>query len=154
MPSDAEASRNDPPRAPVPRSGLARAYLLIALSCLADAASELFLKRGAGEGGHESWLGLGSMGSGWVWLGIVANIVSLLSWLAALRTIALGVAFNLSGAVHILVPLGCWFWLGEEISAKRWAGILLVVAGVVISAKPAAAVEEVVEEKLEDEARP
>lgn len=148
MPSDEKSSREEP----VPRSGLARAYVLVAVSCLADAASELLLKRGAGGGGHEGWFGLGSMASGWVWLGIVANIASLLTWLAALRTIALAVAFNLSGVVHVLVPIGCWFWLGEDISAKRWLGILLVVAGVIISAKPAAAVEEEVEEKLDDEA--
>ena len=47
------------------------------------------------------------------------------------------------------MPLGCWFWLGEDISAKRCIGILLVVAGVVVSAKPAAAVEEEVGGKLD-----
>jgi undecaprenyl phosphate-alpha-L-ara4N flippase subunit ArnE len=129
----------------------APAYAQLALSLVADAASELLLKRGAGAGGHDGWLGLSAMQSGWVWLGILANLASLFWWLAALRTIPLGVAFNLSGAVHVLVQLGCWLWLGETISTKRWIGILLVVAGVTVSARPAAAVEEEVEGKLEDE---
>lgn len=151
MALNADATCNEPRPPAAPRTGVGGAYLLVALSCLADAASELLLKRGAGAGEHAGWLGLGSMQSGWVWLGIAANIASLLLWLAALRTIALAVAFNLSGIVHVLVPLGCWFWLGEDISARRCIGILLVVAGVVVSAKPAAAVEVEVEGKLDGE---
>ena len=65
-----------------------------------------------------------------------------LSWLYALRFLALSVAFALSGAIHALVPIGCWMFLGETISWKRWMGIAMVVAGVVVSAKPATIVEE------------
>ena len=38
--------------------------------------------------------------------------------------------------------MGCWGWLGEGIPPLRWAGIALVIAGVVLSARSAAAVEE------------
>jgi drug/metabolite transporter (DMT)-like permease len=69
-------------------------------------------------------------------------IGSLFSWLFALRTIPLSVAFTLAGATHVLVPLGSWIWLGEEIPAKRWCGILLVTLGVLVSARPATVVEE------------
>ena len=123
-------------------------YGILALSCLAAAAAQLLLKRGASEEAEASWLGLSSLHSGWVWLGIVALVASLFWWLSALRNIPLSVASNLSGVVHVLVPLGCWLLLGETISAKRWVGISLVVAGVLVSAKPASAVEENVEEKL------
>ncbi|MEI9896478.1 MAG: hypothetical protein WDN28_22115 [Chthoniobacter sp.] len=51
-------------------------------------------------------------------------------------------AYNLSGATHVLIPLGCWAWLGESISPLRWLGIALVLAGVILSAQSAAAVEE------------
>ena len=123
-------------------------YGILALSCLAAAAAQLLLKRGAVDGAEASLLGLSSLQSGWVWLGIVALIASLVWWLSALREIPLSVASNLSGVVHVLVPLGCWLLLGETISAKRWMGISLVVAGVLVSAKPASAVEENVEEKI------
>ena len=131
--------------APPARRG---SYAQLALSCLAAAAAQLLLKRGASEGAEASWLGLSSLHSGWVWLGIVALIASLVWWLSALRNIPLSVASNLSGVVHVLVPLGCWLMLGETISPKRWIGILLVVAGVLVSAKPASAVEQNVEEKF------
>ena len=64
--------------------------------------------------------------------------------LVAVRTAvqALSVAFTLSGAIQALVPLGSWIFLGESIPIMRWMGILLVIAGVVISAKPATVVEE------------
>ncbi|MCE9608637.1 MAG: EamA family transporter [Chthoniobacter sp.] len=123
-------------RRPLPAS----AFQLIA-SIVLFAASQLLLKRGAGDATDDVF-NLTALGSPWVWAGITAEIASLVSWLAALRTVPLGVAYNLSGATHVLIPLGCWAWLGESISPLRWFGIALVVAGVVLSAQSAAAVEE------------
>jgi drug/metabolite transporter (DMT)-like permease len=122
-------------------SGLfGRPYTQIALSIALSAVAQLLLKRGAGEG--TGAFGLGGLHSPWVWGGIAAMISSLLSWLYALRFVPVGLASNLTGAIHVLVPLGCWGWLGETISARRWLGIALVIAGVIVSARPAASVEE------------
>jgi drug/metabolite transporter (DMT)-like permease len=44
--------------------------------------------------------------------------------------------------VDILVPLGCWIFLGELISPLRWCGIALVVIGLALVAKPIAQFEE------------
>jgi hypothetical protein len=52
------------------------------------------------------------------------------------------IAFPLSRVVDILVPLGCWIFLGELISALRWCGIALVVIGLALVAKPIAQFEE------------
>jgi drug/metabolite transporter (DMT)-like permease len=120
---------------------LSRAHVQLALSIVLSAAAQLLLKRGTAAA-DDAVFAFAALRSGWVWLGIVATIVSLLSWLYALRFVPLSVAFNLSGAIHALVPLGCWVWLGESVSAKRWLGIALVMAGVLVSARPAAAVEE------------
>jgi multidrug transporter EmrE-like cation transporter len=117
-------------------------YAQLALSILFSAAAQVFLKLGAGTGAGGSWLGLEGLRSGWVWMGIGALVASLFSWLYALRFVPLSIAFTLAGAVHALVPIASWIWLGETISGKRGLGILLVIAGVVISAKPATAVEE------------
>jgi drug/metabolite transporter (DMT)-like permease len=116
-------------------------YVQVALSVLLSAVAQVALKLGS-SAGDASTLAVGALRSGWVWVGIAAMIVSLLSWLYALRFVALAPAFTLTGAVHALVPLGSWMFLGEVISAQRWMGILLVIAGVVISAKPAALAEE------------
>ena len=117
-------------------------HVQLGLSIVFSAAAQLLLKRGSGLEAEESSIGLEGLRSGWVWLGIGAMIASLFSWLYALRFVPLSVAFTLAGAIHFLVPIGSWLWLGESIPGKRWLGILLVIAGVVISAKPATQVEE------------
>ena len=102
----------------------------------------MLLKLGAIEGVPGHGLAFGGLLSGWIWLGIAAMIASLFSWLYVLRSIPLSIAFAFAGAIHILVPVGSWLCLGETISGKRWLGILLVTVGVLVSAKPATAVEE------------
>ena len=112
----------------------------LALSIALSTAAQVWLKLGAGHG--ESASGPFGLYSPWVWLGIVAMIASLLTWLDALRTVPLSVAFALAGIIHAFVPLASWLWLGEAISGRRWMGIALVIAGVLVSAKPATVVEE------------
>ena len=118
------------------------AYVQIAISIVLSAASQLLMKRGADDSVHGSVLGFAGLGSGWVWLGILAMIVSLVSWLHALRTVPLNIAFNLTGIIHALVPLSCWILLGEAISGRRWLGIALVITGVLVVARPLVTVEE------------
>ena len=115
-------------------------YAQLAISILLSAAAQVWLKLGAGSGEGASILA--GLHSPWVWLGILAMIASLVTWLNALRAVPLSLAFALAGIIHALVPLACWLWLGEAISGRRWIGIALVIAGVVVSAKPAMAVEE------------
>ena len=125
----------------MPRRPLSSSTIQLAASIVLFAASQLLLKRGAGAMA-EGVFNFAALASPWVRLGILAEIASLVAWLGALRTVPLGVAYNLSGITHVLIPLGCWGWLGEGIPPLRWAGIGLVLAGVVLSARPAAAVEE------------
>src|SRR6266567_4682956 len=77
-----------------------------------------------------------------VWWAILLIIASFISWLYVLRYIPLAIAFPLSRVVDILVPLGCWIFLGELISTLRWCGIALVVIGLALVAKPIAQIEE------------
>ncbi len=94
--------------------------------------------------------GFAAMSSGWAWLAALATIGSLLAWLYALRFVPLGVAYNLSGALHVIVPLSCWIFLGEKIVAQRWLGIALVLAGVLVTAQSAAKIEETIEKEIEE----
>ena len=129
---------------PLPR-WLANPWLQLALNALLVTAYELFLKLGARATAHlaeGSWTGLSGLLSPWTWLGIVCMILSLLSWLYVLRELPLSLAFPLSNVVHVLVPLSCWIFLGETISSRRWFGIVLVLVGLVVVAKPFARIEE------------
>jgi len=75
-------------------------------------------------------------------MGILALIVSLGSWLYALRFVPLNVAYNLAGLLHALVPIGCWLFLGEKISLVRVVGIFCVMVGVYVIARPIVHMEE------------
>ncbi len=128
-----------------PRSGWRDPRLQLALSVVCVLFSELLLKRGASETASAtswSWTGLNSLASPLVWWGILFVIASFLSWLYVLKYIPLTIAFPLSRVVDVLVPLSCWIFLGETISARRWCGIALVVIGLAVVARPVARLEE------------
>jgi multidrug transporter EmrE-like cation transporter len=143
---DVSVSTNAPARR-APR--LFNPYLTIAMSVVLDASAQMFLKIGATHAIEQgSWFGVTGLESGWVWLGIIAMITSLGSWIYSLRFVPLNIAANLAGVVHVLVPLSCWYFLHENISQGRWFGIILVIAGVFIIARPLMKVEEHIEESL------
>jgi drug/metabolite transporter (DMT)-like permease len=127
-------------------SGFGNPWLQLGLSVAFVFVSELLLKRGASEVAEPesafSWTGINGLASPLVWWAIVLIIASFVSWLYVLRYIPLSVAYPLSRVVDVLVPLGCWLFLGERISPPRWCGIALVVAGLALVAKPIAKMEE------------
>ncbi len=118
----------------------------LAICVLLATAAEIFLKLGAEATADPesawSWTGLTGLRSGWVWWGILASVISLFNWLATIRKLPLTIAFPVGNAVHILVPLSSWIFLSEAIMPRRWAGIGLVLIGLLIVARPAAKLEE------------
>ncbi len=127
-------------------SGFFNPWFQLALSVVCVLASELLLKRGASDTANPasawSWTGISGLASPLVWWAIGLIIISFLSWLYVLRYIPLTFAFPMSRVVDVLVPLGCWIFLGEVISARRWVGIALVIIGLAVLAKPVARFEE------------
>jgi drug/metabolite transporter (DMT)-like permease len=127
-------------------AGFGNPWLQLGLSVACVTIYELLLKRGAAEtadlSSRWSWTGLSGLGSIYVWVAIVFVILSLVTWLYVLRYIPLSLAFPISQAVHVLVPLGSWLVLGENIVTLRWIGIALVSLGLAIVAKPVARLEE------------
>jgi len=127
-------------------SGFSKPWLVLGFEVLCVLVYELLQKRGASETADLSpvwsWTGITALASPLTWLAMLIMIVSLLSWLYVLRYIPLSIAFPLSRVVDILVPLSCWFILGEQISPRRWCGIALVVVGLMLTAKPIARLEE------------
>jgi drug/metabolite transporter (DMT)-like permease len=127
-------------------SGFRNPWLQLGLSVACVLVSEFLLKRGATQVAEPnsafSWTGINGLASPLVWWAILLIIASFISWLYVLRYIPLTIAFPLSRVVDILVPLGCWIFLGESISALRWFGIALVIIGLALAAKPIAQIEE------------
>ena len=127
-------------------TGFRNPWLHLGISVTCVTIYELLLKRGAAETAHLSsswsWTGLSGLGSIYVWIAIAFVILSLITWLNVLRYIPLSIAFPISQAVHVLVPLGSWLILGENIVTLRWIGIAFVSLGLAVVAKPVARLEE------------
>jgi len=127
-------------------SGFGNPWLQLGLSVVCVLVSEFLLKRGATQVAEPdsafSWTGINALASPLVWWAILLIVASFVSWLYVLRYIPLTIAFPLSRVVDILVPLGCWIFLGELISGIRWCGIALVIIGLALVAKPVAQIEE------------
>jgi len=127
-------------------SGFASPWLQLAISITCVFVSELLLKRGASDVADAApswwWTGVNGLAAPLVWWAILLIIFSFVTWIYVLRYIPLTVAYPLSRVVDVLVPLGCWIFLGEMISLRRWCGIALVVVGLALIAKPAAHLEE------------
>ena len=122
-------------------------WVQLGLEALLVTAAEIFIKVGATRtatavGAPTEWLGISGLQSGWVWLGIICTILSFVSWLYVLKHIPLSIAFPVSNVVHALVPVGCWLFLAEAISLRRWCGIAVVFVGLVVVAKPVSRLEE------------
>jgi len=127
-------------------TGLRNPWLYLAVSITCVSIYELLLKRGAAETANPNsswaWTGITGLGSIYVWVAIVFVVVSLVTWLYVLRYLPLSIAFPISQSVHVLVPLGSWLILGENIVTLRWIGIALVSLGLAVVAKPVARLEE------------
>jgi len=117
-------------------------YLHIGFTVILSAAAQILFKAGSDNTPDGTLLGVSSLASPAVWLGIGCMIASLFFWLHALRFVPLIIAFSLAAATQVVVPLGSWLFLGEQISIVRWAGILIVTLGIMIIARPLARLEE------------
>lgn len=127
-------------------SGFLNPWFQFVLNIIGVVVYELLLKAGASATADPakswSWIGINALASSLIWLAIAVIIVDLVIWLYILRYIPLSIAFPLSRAVDVLVPISCWLILKEAVSPLRWGGIVLVIIGLVIVAKPAAQLEE------------
>jgi undecaprenyl phosphate-alpha-L-ara4N flippase subunit ArnE len=77
-------------------------------------------------------LGMPAVANVWTWVGTGLACVAFGAWLHVLKRVPLSLAFTISQGTFVLVPLGAWLFLGEQVSAKLWIGIALVVAGVIL----------------------
>ncbi len=65
------------------------------------------------------------------WIGLVSLIVMFIIWSTVLSKIDLSVAVPIASFSYILVALVSILFLHETISLLRWAGIFLILAGVI-----------------------
>lgn len=70
--------------------------------------------------------------SGFLWMGLVTVIIVFIIWSTILAKIDLSVAVPVASFSYILVPVTSIIFLDEKVTILRWAGILLILAGVIL----------------------
>jgi EamA-like transporter family protein len=74
-----------------------------------------------------------ALGSGWFWLGIPLLGLSFYSTLILLSWAPVSLVVPATALSYAVGALGAKFILGERVTIGRWAGVLLVCAGVFLA---------------------
>ncbi|HVO56118.1 MAG TPA: EamA family transporter [Dongiaceae bacterium] len=72
--------------------------------------------------------------SGWFWLGIPLMALSFFALLILLSWHPLSFVIPISALSYVVGALGAKYLLGEDVNTARWAGVILVCAGVALVA--------------------
>lgn len=67
-----------------------------------------------------------------VFFGFVCYGLSAVLWIAVVSNVDLSLAYPMVSLAYVLVFLASWLFLGEHISAMRLAGLVIIVAGVLV----------------------
>jgi multidrug transporter EmrE-like cation transporter len=66
------------------------------------------------------------------WLALSCYALSLVVWIVGLSRVPVSQAYPVLSVGYIITALLAWSAFGESVSASRWAGIGLIVAGVLL----------------------
>ena len=119
-----------------------RAWLLVAFALAATVGGQIVLKLAlqrqggdsSGSGSSLAYVGRALLDP-WVLLSLGLAVLAALSWIAALSRLSLGAAYPFMSLSFVLVALLSALVLGESISVMRWAGIGVVVGGLILVAR-------------------
>jgi drug/metabolite transporter (DMT)-like permease len=117
-----------------------RTFLFLAIVVLAGTGGEIAVTRAMKRIGEvkgfapRTLLGVlrRVLQSGWMWLGIALMALAFFSLLALLSWAEVSFVVPATAANYIVGALGAKFLLKERVSKVRWAGMLLVAAGVAL----------------------
>jgi drug/metabolite transporter (DMT)-like permease len=70
--------------------------------------------------------------SPYLWMGLLSVFLTFVVWSTILSKIDLSVAVPIASFSYILVPLISMVFLHETIPPLRWAGIIFILAGVIV----------------------
>ncbi len=115
-------------------SAMMNPFVLICGAVCLGVVGQLLMKNGMNQVGAIDRLGLATLirvfSNLWVLLGFASYGLSSVIYLMALSKLDLSVAYPMIGLGYVLVVLFSWLLLREPVSAVRWLGTLLIVAGV------------------------
>jgi len=108
-----------------------KTWLITAVVVGTNAGGNLFLKWGVGSGA--SWLE--TLLNPWLYLGVALLMLWTLSRMALLSRADLSWVLPVTASGYVLTVLLGVMFLGERVSGRRWAAVLLIVAGTALVAR-------------------
>lgn len=66
--------------------------------------------------------------------GLILQIAAVIGWLTFISRVALSFAFPLSSISNVAILLASRYFLNENISPRRWSGVLLILGGIALIA--------------------
>jgi drug/metabolite transporter (DMT)-like permease len=75
-----------------------------------------------------------AVSNGWFWAGVPLMALSFYALLVLLSWEPISLVIPASALSYVVGTLGAKFILGEQVSAARWAGVILVSIGVALVA--------------------
>jgi drug/metabolite transporter (DMT)-like permease len=111
-----------------------KTWICTAIVVFSNAFGDFFMKRGLPESTRLSspLEYIGALFQPWVALGVVLLIVWQMSRMALLSWADLSYVLPVTSVGYVLVALIGKVLLNESITGRRWAGILLIMAGVAL----------------------
>ncbi|MCK4511938.1 EamA family transporter [bacterium] len=110
---------------------------LILLAVMLGATGQIIMKKGMMIYGEVS------AGSVWsqlvpilkvpqVFIGFLCYGISAVLWIAVVSNVDLSLAYPMVSLAYVIVFIASWLLLGEHISALRVAGLVIIIAGVLV----------------------
>jgi len=109
-----------------------KTWICVPAVVLSNACGDFFMKLGMPRSLHTPFEYIGALFQPWVALGVVLLIVWQLSRMALLSWADLSYVVPVTAVGYVVVALLGRIFLDERITMARWAGIVLIVAGVAL----------------------
>ena len=109
-----------------------KTWICAAVVVLSNVFGNFFLKKGMPAELPTPWSYIAVLFQPWVALGVVLLILWMMSRMALLSWADLSYVLPVTAIGYVLVAVVGRVFLDEQISGKRWAGIVLIVAGVAL----------------------
>ncbi len=112
-------------------------YIIMAISIGLAIAGQLLMKRGMMSFGtfpvSQLIVNIIPMFlNPWVFVGLVCFGLSSVFWLVVLSRMELSLVYPMVSVAYVIVALLSWYFFRENLSVIRWAGIAVIVMGVVL----------------------
>ena len=109
-----------------------KTWVAVAVTVFSNVLGNFFLKRGMPAALDTPWDYITALFRPWAALGVVLLVLWLLSRMALLSWADLSYVLPVTSIGYVLVAVAGKVLLHEQISAKRWAGIALIMMGVAL----------------------